>query len=334
MPGMTLAHIGFAVLIIGIMLSSMLNQEREVRIKPGDAVDIGPYQFFFIDTQGVNGSNYRGIQAAFEVVKNDRHVTNLYPEKRIYTVREMVMTKVDIHPGIFRDLYIALGEPLDDNFWSVRLYYKPFVRWIWFGGMIMIIGGLLTLFRTRSCYEDKMKNKKIAIILPFVILFALCGIFWRELFYSTPGELPSALVGEEVPDFALPNLFEPLKSFTPKDFAGHVALINVWATWCYACAVEQPMLMKIKKQYHVPIYSIDYKDNPKDAKEFLERNGNPYVMTGCDLKGDTAIDFGVYGTPETFVIDPSGKIIYRYIGAISEKGWEETLYPLIKKYMD
>jgi cytochrome c-type biogenesis protein CcmF len=147
LPGMTIAHTGFAVLVIGVMLSSILNVERDVRIKPGDGVNIGPYQFFFIATQGVSGANYRGIQAAFDVLKNARHVTNMYPEKRIYTVREMVMTKVDINPGIFRDLYIALGEPLDNDYWSVRLYYKPFVRWIWFGGIIMILGGLLTLLQ-------------------------------------------------------------------------------------------------------------------------------------------------------------------------------------------
>lgn len=143
--GMSLAHIGFAILIIGIMLSSTLNEEREVRIKPGNAVSIGPYQFFFLDTQGISGANYRGVRAAFDVIKNERHVTNMYPEKRIYTVRDMVMTKVDIHPGLFRDLYIALGEPLDQEYWSVRLYYKPFVRWIWFGGLIMILGGVLAI---------------------------------------------------------------------------------------------------------------------------------------------------------------------------------------------
>lgn len=150
LPGMTLAHAGFAILIIGIMLSSILNQERNVRMKPGDTIDVGPYQFLYIDSRGINGANYRGIQAAFEVTKNANHITNLYPEKRIYTVRDMVMTKVDINPSLFRDLYIALGEPLDEQTWSVRLYYKPFVRWIWFGGLIMMLGGLLTLLQKRS----------------------------------------------------------------------------------------------------------------------------------------------------------------------------------------
>lgn len=150
LPGVSLAHIGFAIFVIGVMLSSALNQERQVRIQPGNAVSIGPYQFFFIDTQGTSGSNYRGIRASFEVLKNDHHVINMYPEKRIYTVREMVMTKVDIHPGIFRDLYIALGEPLDQNHWSVRIYYKPFIRWIWFGGMVMILGGIFAILRRKD----------------------------------------------------------------------------------------------------------------------------------------------------------------------------------------
>lgn len=147
---MSVAHVGFAIFIIGVMLSSLLNQEREVRIRPGNAVHLGPYQFFFLDTAGISASNYRGIRATFEVIKKTHHVTNLYPEKRIYTIRDMVMTKVDIHPGIFRDLYIALGEPLDQDYWSVRLYYKPFIRWIWFGGMIMILGGMLSIIQRKS----------------------------------------------------------------------------------------------------------------------------------------------------------------------------------------
>lgn len=148
--GMSLAHLGFAVFIIGIILSSILNQEREVRIRAGEATNIGPYQFFFIDMQNSDGSNYRGIRATFEVLKNKRHIANLYPEKRLYTVRNMVMTKVDIHPGIFRDLYLALGDPLENDYWSVRLYYKPFVRFIWFGGMIMMLGGLIAIVQRRK----------------------------------------------------------------------------------------------------------------------------------------------------------------------------------------
>lgn len=144
-PGMAFAHIGFAILIIGILLSSLLNQELEVKLSPGNAATLGPYQFFFIKITSANDSNYRGVRAEFEVMKQTRHITNLYPEKRIYFVRDMVMTKVDIHPSIFRDLYIALGEPLEKDAWSVRIYYKPFISWLWAGSMIMIFGGILSL---------------------------------------------------------------------------------------------------------------------------------------------------------------------------------------------
>ncbi len=150
LPAMSIAHTGFAMLLIGVLLSSLLHQEKEARLKPGDAINIGPYHFLFLDTASANGENYRGIRAAFDVTKNTRHVTNLYPEKRIYTVRDMVMTKVDIHPSIFRDLYIALGEPLDESTWSLRLYYKPFIRWIWLGGILMLLGGLFTLIQNKK----------------------------------------------------------------------------------------------------------------------------------------------------------------------------------------
>jgi cytochrome c-type biogenesis protein CcmF len=155
-PGMAFSHTGFAVFIIGIMLSSSLSTEKEVRLKPGQTTIVGPYQFLFIDTEGTSGSNFRGIRANFEVTKHNRHIVNLSPEKRIYTVRHMVMTKVDIHPSIFRDLYIALGEPYGQDDWSVRLYYKPFIRWIWAGGLLMILGGILGIIQNKKREEQNI----------------------------------------------------------------------------------------------------------------------------------------------------------------------------------
>lgn len=169
-------------------------------------------------------------------------------------------------------------------------------------------------------------------VIPFILLFALLAILWRELFYATPNELPSPLVGQTVPAFTLPDLLSPKKTFTHQDLLGQVTLLNVWATWCYACSMEMPMLMKIKNEYHVPIYSIAYKDNPEDAKKWLQTNGNPYVATGDDRKGNTAIDLGVYGTPETFVINKEGRIVYRYIGIINQQSWDDILQPLVKQY--
>lgn len=169
-------------------------------------------------------------------------------------------------------------------------------------------------------------------LLPFIILFALFGLLWRELFYAKPNELPSALIGDDVPAFKIPQLYQPRMMFTEKNLVGHVALLNVWASWCYACAIEQPILMKIKDQYHVPIYGINYKDQTEDAKNWLHKNGNPYVLIGEDKFGDVGIDLGIYGTPETFVLSPQGKILYRHVGAIDQKSWDEILYPMILKY--
>lgn len=170
-------------------------------------------------------------------------------------------------------------------------------------------------------------------IVPFVILFGLLALLYRELFYSSQTALPSTLVGEIVPDFNLPEI-NAYSRFSKHDLPHRVLLLNVWATWCYACSLEHPMLMKIQQQYHVPIYSFVYKDDPETVRTWLNKKGNPYVRIGNDSNGDAAIDFGVYGTPETFVVNPEGKIVYRFVGAIDQKAWDEVLYPIIRQYGD
>lgn len=173
---------------------------------------------------------------------------------------------------------------------------------------------------------------KMKLFIPFIILFALVGLLWRGLFYVKKNEIPSALIGQTLPDFQLPNILEQRKLFTPKDLVGRASLLNIWASWCYACSVEHPMLMRIKKIYHVPIYGIIYKDNVRDVKSVLRLHGNPFTVIGNDSTGDVAIDLGVYGTPETYVINPQGKIIYRHIGVIDQQTWDNVLYPMIKQF--
>jgi cytochrome c biogenesis protein CcmG/thiol:disulfide interchange protein DsbE len=173
---------------------------------------------------------------------------------------------------------------------------------------------------------------KINILLPFFILIALLGLLGHELFYAKPGEIPSALIGKPLPIFSLPRLGQPTLFLKSTALRGRVSLLNVWATWCYACNLEHEMLLNIQKEYHVPIYSINYKDDPDEAAAWLAKKGNPYVMTGSDTQGNVAIDLGIYGTPETFVIDQEGRIIYRHVGAITQKTWNEVLHPLIQRY--
>jgi cytochrome c biogenesis protein CcmG/thiol:disulfide interchange protein DsbE len=142
------------------------------------------------------------------------------------------------------------------------------------------------------------------------------------------------MTGETVPNFDLPNLFSSDHSFTPKNFHGHAVLLNVWASWCSACKYEHAMLMRLKNEYHVPIYGILYRDNASDAIDWLHRKGNPYVIVGNDANGDASVDLGIYGTPETFVVSPKGKIIYRHVGVITQRLWDDTIQPLLKKYED
>lgn len=169
--------------------------------------------------------------------------------------------------------------------------------------------------------------KRGLIILPLV-LFLVCGILlWRGL-QNDPREIPSVLINKPVPAFKLPNLYNGM-AFAPKDLKGKVSLVNVWATWCAACRTEHNTLMKIGKT--VPIYGLDYKDEIGAAREWLRELGNPYKKVGVDRKGMIAIDWGVYGTPETFVVDAKGIIRYKYIGPVTQKVWDKTLKPLVQQ---
>lgn len=177
-------------------------------------------------------------------------------------------------------------------------------------------------------------TQKLKFMFPFLFLILLLIILWRELFFSKPKELSSSLIGEPIPTFSLPSLYNPNQHLTEKNMSGQLALINVWATWCYACKLELPVLLKIKNEYHIPIYGIDYKDDQQSAISFLAENGNPYTAVGMDKSGDTAIDFGVYGTPETYVVNKSGKIVYKHIGVLDQESWDKILYPLIRKFSE
>ncbi|QJD28735.1 heme lyase CcmF/NrfE family subunit [Methylococcus geothermalis] len=142
--GMTAAHLGAAVFLVGAVLSDRLSQEKLVRMAPGDSVTLSGYTFDFLGTETIQGPNFSAQQATFRVARNGESL-ELRPQKRNYKVQRNMMTEAAIDPGLFRDLYVALGEPLDKNAWSVRLYVKPFIRWIWAGGLFMIAGGLLSV---------------------------------------------------------------------------------------------------------------------------------------------------------------------------------------------
>lgn len=152
--GMVAAHIGVAVTVIGIAVSSGYGIQDDIRMTPGDHTTLAGYRIGFISEQPVNGPNFHGTQAAFDITHNDS-TRRIYPEKRIYNVGKMALTDSAIDVGPFRDIYVALGEPLGNSAWSVRIYFKPFIRWIWGGGFLILIGGLLAMTDRRYLQQRK-----------------------------------------------------------------------------------------------------------------------------------------------------------------------------------
>lgn len=160
--GMVLGHLGVAVTVVGIAFSTKYSVERDVRMKSGDSVDIRQYHFVFRDVHSLQGPNYSGGVAIIDVTRNGKPEAVLHAEKRFYTAARTMMTEAAISGGFTRDLYAALGEELDDGSWAVRIYYKPFVRWIWFGGVFMAVGGLLCLLDPRYRSRKKAQREELA----------------------------------------------------------------------------------------------------------------------------------------------------------------------------
>jgi cytochrome c biogenesis protein CcmG/thiol:disulfide interchange protein DsbE len=178
--------------------------------------------------------------------------------------------------------------------------------------------------------------RKWGLALPLLIFAGLAGLFWFALHSGDPSRLPSALVGKRVPEFSLPPI-EGLAGTTGGEGLGAVDLadgkptiLNVWASWCVPCHAEHPLLMALAKEPGVRLYGINYKDDPAAARRFLGRLGNPFARVGADRSGRTAIDFGVYGVPETYVISGDGKIAYRHVGPLTEEAIKEKLLPLVQ----
>lgn len=171
---------------------------------------------------------------------------------------------------------------------------------------------------------------KARYLIPLAIFIAML-VFLGVGLKLNPREVPSPLIDKPAPAFNLQTLDTPSRLLSPKDMRGQVWLLNVWASWCSGCREEHPVLVELAKTGTVPIYGLDYKDQPDDARRWLESFGNPYTAVVSDLDGRTGIEFGVYGVPETFVIDKAGIIRYKQIGPITPQVLQETILPLVKK---
>jgi cytochrome c biogenesis protein CcmG, thiol:disulfide interchange protein DsbE len=170
----------------------------------------------------------------------------------------------------------------------------------------------------------------IRYLLPLGVFIALLLLLGAGLGLN-PRLVPSPLVGKDLPEFTLEQLRAPDQTLSRADLTGKVSLLNAWATWCVECRREHPVLVDIAKQGAVPVYGLNYKDQRAEALTWLERLGDPYIASGFDANGRVGIDLGVYGLPETFLVDAQGVIVHKHIGPISNEIWQRDFVPVIQR---
>jgi cytochrome c biogenesis protein CcmG, thiol:disulfide interchange protein DsbE len=185
--------------------------------------------------------------------------------------------------------------------------------------------------------QRRSAGRRLALLLPLVVFLALAALFLYRLGAGDPSRIPSALIGRPAPAMDLPAVAglvrdgRPVPGLSSKDFSGHVTLLNVWASWCVPCHDEAPLLLKLAEDKRIQVVGINYKDQADNARRFLGRHGNPFTASGADPGGRAAIEWGVYGVPETFIIGRDGRIAFKLVGPITDDNLEKALKPAIEK---
>jgi cytochrome c biogenesis protein CcmG/thiol:disulfide interchange protein DsbE len=167
-------------------------------------------------------------------------------------------------------------------------------------------------------------------MVPLAVFAVIAGFLWLGLGLD-PRRVPSPLVGKPVPEFSLPPVKGRTLGLSSRDLKGEVSLVNVFASWCVPCRDEHPVFLDLHRRGVVPVHGINYKDDPDAAERWLAELGDPYTRTGADLDGRVGIEWGVYGVPETFVVDREGRIAYKHIGPLSPQVMNGKLLPLVKE---
>ncbi len=173
-------------------------------------------------------------------------------------------------------------------------------------------------------------KRPLRYLVPLVVFGVLVVFLGRGLFLN-PREVPSPLIGKPAPEFTLPRLHNAAAQLSSRDLRGQVWLLNVWASWCVSCRQEHPLLVELSRQGIVPIYGLNYKDQREDAIRWLQELGDPYTASAYDVEGKVGFDYGVYGVPETYVIDKQGIIRYKQIGPITPEALQNKILPLVRE---
>ena len=181
------------------------------------------------------------------------------------------------------------------------------------------------------------RRNRLVLLLPLILFLALAALFLIRLGSGDPSRIPSALIGRPAPMTNLPAVpglernGKPLPGLDPAAFRGNVSLVNVWASWCVPCHDEVLFLQQLAQDSRIRLVGINYKDQPDNARRFLNRYGNPYAASGADENGRAAIEWGVYGVPETFLVGRDGRIAYKLVGPINAENFERVLLPELQK---
>ncbi len=167
-------------------------------------------------------------------------------------------------------------------------------------------------------------------VIPLILFLVLAGFLYAGLSLK-PREVPSPFIGKSAPEFNLPQLMQPEKSISRDELLGKVYLLNVWASWCVTCKYEHPLLMELQRSGLIDVYGLNYKDKREDARLVLRSTGNPYVANAYDEDGRVGIDYGVTGTPETFLIDKNGTVVHKIIGSLTPDDLRNCILPLVEQ---
>ncbi len=359
--GMTISHMGLAVVLIGVTGSLAWQTEYIQVMRPGDTASVAGYQLRFIGVEdNLRGPNYVASRATLITTKNGRFISELQPERRMYANPPQPLSTVAIHTNLVSDLYAVLGEPNGKGGFVVHIYHNPLVPWLFFGAVMMVFGGLVSLtdrhhrigapFR-RLVAKIPMPARKIAATssvttdrgkrppswmytMPTLAFAVLVGFFIYRLYLVeegyAPNLIPSVLIDKPVPIFDLPSLQAGERGFKTADLRGKVTLINFFASWCIPCREEHPILPEITKA-GIVLVGINYKDRPEDAKTWLAQLGNPFGIVAVDRDGQTGINFGVYGVPESYLIDKHGVIRWKQTGPLTPDIIRDRLLPMAEK---
>ena len=178
-----------------------------------------------------------------------------------------------------------------------------------------------------------IRKRRLLVLLPLVVFLALAALFFFRLGAGDPSRIPSALIGREAPATDLPAVAglerngQPVPGIMPADFKDAVTVLNVWASWCVPCRDEAPLLIKLAGDKRIRLVGINYKDQADNARRFLGRFGNPFAASGADVSGRAAIEWGVYGVPETFIVGRDGRIAYKLVGPLTPENLEQVVKP-------